>query len=145
MATAPQFATNAAPVSRVMPATITAANALRDGTGATGRALVVTAASLGFTRVPYLLCKPLGTGAACMICVFRNNGNDPEVAGNNALLSETEITASTLSQTVKMPEYYIPLNAILTGHATAPERLYVTLTAAHTAGIKVVPMNVGDS
>lgn len=145
MATAPQFVTSPTPVSRAVPATITAANTARDGTGATGRALVVTANSSGFTRVPYLRCKPLGTGAATMICVFRNNGSDPETAGNNALLYELEIPASTLSQTAKMTEHDIPLNINLAGHASTPERLYVTLTVAHTPGIKITPMNVGDS
>lgn len=145
MATAPQYVTNVAPVARVVPATLTAANIATDGTGATGRALVVTANSSGFTAVPYLRVKPLGTGAATMIRVFRNNGSDPEVAGNNALLFELAVAASTLSQTAKMPEYDIPLNLNLAGHASTPERIYVTLSVAHTAGVKITPINVGDS
>lgn len=145
MATAPQFVTNIAPTARAVPATITAANTATDGTGATGRALVVTANSSGFTHVPGLILKPLGTGAQTMIRVFLNNGSDPETAGNNALIKEIPIAASTLSTTTPMPEYGVDLNLRLAGHASTPQRIYVTLTVAHTAGIKIIPVNVGDS
>lgn len=145
MATAPQFVTTRTPVSRATPATITAANTATDGTGATGRALILTAGSSGFTLLPTVLLKPLGTGAATIIRIYLNNGSDPETASNNALLHEEAIAASTLSQTAKMPEYKVHLNLTLAGHASAPERVYVTLGTAHTAGIKITPINPGDS
>lgn len=142
MSTAPEFTQSA---NKGTPGTLTAANIATNGTGAAGRVLIFTAAATGFSLLPTVRIKPLGTGAATMIRLFRNNGSDPEVAGNNTLLWEEAITASTLSQTVKMPEYDVNLDLRLVGHASTPERIYATLGVAHTAGVQIMPMNGGNS
>lgn len=145
MATAPQFVTSPVPVSRKTPATLTAANTATNGTGATGRALILVAGASGFTLLPTVIIKPLGTGVATLIRLFLNNGSDPETAGNNALIHEEAISASTLSQTAVMAVYMANINLLLAGHATTPERVYATLATAHAAGIKITPKNAGDS
>ena len=142
MSTAPQF-TNSP--NKGTPGTLTAANIATNGTGATGRVLIFTAAATGFSLLPTVRIKPLGTGVATIIRLFRNNGSDPEVAGNNTLLWEEAIAASTLSQTAKMPENDVNLDIRLAGHATTPERIYATLGTAHAAGIQIMPLNGGDS
>lgn len=145
MATAAQYVTTPTPASRATPATLTAANTATDGTGATGRALIAVAGASGFTLLPSVILKPLGTGNATMIRFFLNNGSDPETAGNNALIHEEVIASSSLSQTVAMAVYTANLNLILAGHATTPQRVYATLSVAHAAGIKITPKNAGDS
>lgn len=145
MATAPQFVTTPTPTSRATPATLTAANTATNGTGATGRALILVAGASGFTLLPSVIIKPLGTGVATLIRLFLNNGSDPETAGNNSLIHEEEIVASTLSQSVAMPVYTANLNLLLAGHASAPQRVYATLATAHAAGIRITPKNAGDS
>lgn len=139
MSTSPAFATTP---NKGAPATLTAANTATDGTGATGRALIFTAGATG-SVLPSIRIKPLGTGVATLVRVFRNNGSDPEVASNNALIAEKAVPASTLSQTAEMAEYNIPLNLVLQGGGS-PERVYVTLATAHAAGLKITPINGGD-
>ena len=142
MSSAAQFTSTS---NKGTPGTITAANTATNGTGATGRILIFTAAATGFSLLPTVRIKPLGTGVATIIRLFRNNGVDPEAPGNNTLIWEEAIAASTLSQTAKMPEYDVNLGLRLTGHATLPERIYATLGTAHAAGVQVMPLNGGDS
>lgn len=136
MATAPQFVTA---VNKGTPASLTAANTALDGTGSTGRALVFTAGSSG-SVLPALRFLHLGTNVATLLRVFRNNGSDPEVAGNNALIYEIEVAAHTTSSTAASIPYQLDCNLVL----GASERVYVTLATAVAAGIKITPMNGGD-
>lgn len=139
MATAPQFVTTQ---NAGTPASLTAANTALDGTGATGRALVFTAGASG-SLLPSIRAMHLGTNVATLIRIFRNNGSDPEVAGNNALIYEKAIASNTLSHTTASTAYDCPLAIVLRGGAN-PERVYVTLATAVAAGIKVTPLNGGD-
>ncbi len=139
MATAPQFT---ATPNKGAPATLTAANTALDGTGATGRALVFTAGANG-SILPGLTIRHLGTNVATLIRVFKNNGADPEVAANNALIKEVALALNTLSQVATSIEYFAELNEALAGGAT-PERIYVTLATAVAAGVKITPHNGGD-
>ncbi len=148
MATAAQFASK--PYAGV-PATVTAANTAIDGTGATGRALIATAETVtgGGTMVPLVRLAPLGTNVKTVLRFFRNNGSDPEVAGNNAFIGEVALAASTISNTdpslfavdFDFRAVFGEPGLMLTGHATTPERLYVTLATAVAAGIKITPIN----
>lgn len=139
MATAPQFVTT---VNAGTPATLTAANTALDGTGATGRALVFTAGASG-SILPSIKFMHLGTNGATVARIFKNNGSDPEVAGNNALIGEITIAANTLNQAAASTEYEKTINVKLGGGAN-PERIYVTLGTAVAAGIKAAPMNGGN-
>jgi hypothetical protein len=136
MATAPQFATTP---NAGTPASLTAANTALDGTGATGRALIFTAGSSG-SFLPSVNLRHLGSNVATVARFFVNNGTDPEVAGNNALVKEVAIAVNTLSQTAASIEYEASLNAVL----KAGYRVYVTLGTAVAAGVKATPYNGGD-
>lgn len=136
MATAPQFVTTP---NAGAPATLTAANTALDGTGATGRALIFTAGASGAV-LPEIRFAHLGMNIATLCRVFRNNGSDPEVAGNNALIHDIEIAANTTSSTASAIFPRISTNLVL----GAGERIYVTLATAVAAGIKITPINGGD-
>ncbi len=141
MATAAQFTDTP---NKGTPASLTAANISKDGTGATGRALLLTASAGKGTILPYVRCKPKGGNVATLIRVFKNNGSDPEVASNNSLIAEKAIAASTLSETAETAVYDIPLNVILQGSATTPERIYALNATAVATGVAITPMNAGD-
>lgn len=136
MATAPQFVTTP---NAGAPATLTAANTALDGTGATGRALIFTAGSSG-SLLPKIRFMHLGTNVATLCRIFLNNGSDPEVAGNNALVGEVEIAANTTSSTAASIPYDFDANFVLDNGW----RVYVTLATAVAAGIKITPINGGD-
>ncbi len=140
MATAPQFVTVVNPGT---PGTLTAANTALDGTGATGRLLVFTAASTG-SLLPSILFTHKGTNVATVMRVFRNNGADPEVAANNVLIAEVAMAANTLSQTASSVQGQATLNLKLGQVAGANERIYVTMGTAVAAGIHVAPINGGN-
>jgi len=139
MATAPQFVTTP---NKGTPGSLTAANTALDGTGATGRLLLFTAGSSG-SILPAVRAMHLGTNVATLIRVFRNNGSDPAVAGNNTLVAEKAIASNTVSHTAESIPYDIPLNMTLAGGAN-PERISVTLATAVAAGIQITPINGGD-
>lgn len=136
MATAPQFVTTP---NKGTPGSLTAANTALDGTGATGRVLIFTAGASGAV-LPEIRFAHLGTNIATLCRVFRNNGADPEVAGNNALIHDIEIAANTTSSTASAIFPRISTNLVL----GAGERIYVTLATAVAAGIKITPINGGD-
>jgi hypothetical protein len=136
MATAPQFATTP---NKGTPGSLTAANTARDGTGATGRILIFTAGASG-SILPMIRFMHLGTNVATLCRYFRNNGSDPEVAGNNSLIGEIAIASNTLSQTAESIVYNETTNLVL----AAGERIYVTLATTVAAGIQVTPVNGGD-
>lgn len=141
MATAPEFATTP---NKGTPASLTAANISKDGTGATGRALIFTASSGKGSILPYVRLKPKGANVATLIRIFKNNGSDPEVASNNILIDETAIAASSLSEVAENASYDVPLNVFLKGDAATPERIYALLATAVATGIAIAPMNGGD-
>lgn len=136
MATAPQFVTTP---NKGTPGSLTAANTALDGTGATGRALIFTAGASGAV-LPEIRFAHLGTNIATLCRVFRNNGSDPEVAGNNALIADIDIAANTVSSTASAIFPSLTTNLVL----GAGERIYVTLATAVAAGIKITPINGGD-
>lgn len=140
MSTAPQFVST---VNKGTPGTLTAANTNMDGTGATGRLLAFTAGANG-SLLPSILYYHKGTNSTAVVMrVWRNNGSDPEVAGNNTLINETAMAANTISQTAVSVPGTATLNVKLAGGAN-PERIYVTLSGTATAGIHVTPYNGGD-
>lgn len=136
MATAPQFA---ATPNKGVPSSLTAANTSTAGTGATGRALIFTAGASG-SVLPAIRCMHLGANVATLVRIFRNNGSDPEVSTNNALIAEVALAANTVSQTAESIVYNEPVNLVL----GSGERIYVTLATAVAAGVMIAPINGGD-
>lgn len=141
MATAPEFATTP---NKGFSAPNAAANTTKDGTTAAGRFLIFTASTGKGSILPYIRCKPMGANVATLIRIFKNNGSDPNVSGNNTMIAEKAIAVSVLSETAENPVYDIPLNIILKGDATAPERIYATIATAVAGGIAITAMNGGD-
>ena len=126
----PQYAANSAPAW----VTLTTANTAMDGTGTV--TTLFTAASADGHFIPYLIVRPLGTNVASVIRVFINNGADPTVATNNALITEIGTFATTASNTT-------PQNGII--HSMPPGfilpsgyKINLTLGTAVAAGLKVI-------
>ena len=139
MATAAQFAETP---NKGTPGSLTAANISKEGTGATGRVLIFTAAT-GGSLLPYVRNFPKGGNVATLVRFFKNNGGDPEVAANNILIGEQAISASTLSETAANLYYDTLLDVMLEGGAN-PERIYACLATAVATGIAIAPMNGGN-
>ena len=134
MSTSPQF-TNAP--NPGVPAVLTAANTALDGTGATGRALIFTAAA-AHSLVEKVRAMHKGTNIATVLRVFLNNGSDPDTATNNTLIGEKTIPANTISQIAESVAQEISLLVKVKGGSPA-SRIYVTLGTAVAAGIHVAP------
>jgi hypothetical protein len=125
------------PPSTFTPGALTAANTALDGTGTT--LLIATApavASPAGSVVERIRCMHKGTDVATVARVFLNNGSTPTVAGNNSLIAERTIPANTLSQVAESAPQDILINQVLKGHATTPERIYVSIGTAVAAGIQ---------
>jgi hypothetical protein len=139
--TSPAFAS--VPPSNFTPQTVTAANTALDGTGTTALIATAPATAGGGSFVERVRVTHLGTNVATVARVFLNNGSTPGTAGNNALIAEKTIPANTLSQTAESVPQDIIINQVLKGHATTPERIYVSIGTAVAAGLKFTPIG-GD-
>lgn len=133
MASTPQFA---ATPNRGTPKTITTANTALDGTGTTD--LILTAGASG-TFLRRIIARHRGTNVATVLRIFRNNGSDPTVAANNALIGERTIAANTLSQVAESTNFEIFFNLPLAN----AERIYATIGTAVAGGV-VVSVDAGD-
>ena len=112
-------------------AAITAANAALDGTGtvttiATGNA----AGNASGNFIQKIVARPLGTNVASVVRIFVNNGATNATAGNNALLIEAALPASTLNPAGAMTGVEIPLNLVL----PASYNIHAALGTAVAAG-----------
>lgn len=130
MSSTPSFAS--VPASNFTPQSLTTANTAFDGTGTTS--LVATApasAAPAGSLVERIRIMHMGTNAtATVVRVFLNNGSSPATPANNSLIAEKTIAVNTASQTAESTAYDIPLNQVLKGNATTPERLYVSIGTA---------------
>lgn len=92
MATNPIFPA----VPRAYWTTLTAGTTYKDGT---------TYANIGFTaggngaRIDQIKVRALGTNTATVLRLYVNNGSGTTTAGNNSLIHETTIAATTVSET----------------------------------------------
>jgi hypothetical protein len=88
--------------------TLTAANTAKDGTGT-----VVTIFTAGPDggRVERVRAKALGTNVATVLRIFVNNGSDPTVAANNAMIAEATLAATTLSEVAALTQVEIPTSS----------------------------------
>jgi hypothetical protein len=134
MSASPNFAGT---VNNGTPVNILTGNTALDGTGTTG--LIFTAGT-GGSFVRRLLVHHRGTNVATVLRVFWNNGSDPAVATNNALVAEKTIPANTLSQTAESDQ---GLDVILNLPMRANSRLYCSVGTAIAAGLMVMA-DAGD-
>lgn len=110
---------------------MTAANTARDGTGTTE--VVFTGAANG-SYLKDLGFKASGTNVATVARVFINNGGDPQVAANNALIAEQSLGPQTASENSGLPNFSLGLNmAIPPGY-----RVMVALGTAVASGWQAV-------
>jgi hypothetical protein len=77
----------------------------------------------------------LGTNVASLVRFFLNNGSDPTVAANNAIIGEVGLPPTTISTTVPMPffDFAIP------DGVQAGWRVYAGLSVNVAAGWKLTP------
>lgn len=115
---------------KVSWATLATANTAKDGTGTVGT--VYTAGSNG-ARVDYLKVRALGTNVATVLRVFINNGSDNATAGNNSLVLEQTIAATTLSEVAALADNLVQLDmSIPAGYI-----INVTIGTTVAAGLHV--------
>lgn len=87
---------------------LTAANTATDGTGTVGTVFTSDATNGG--RLERIRCMALGSNVATVARFFVNNGSTNATAGNNSLLFEVTLPATTASNSVAINtnEYEIP-------------------------------------
>lgn len=135
------MAQNQSPIYTLVPhsaisAAITSANTAMDGTGTV--TALFTAGSNG-SYVSLVIIRALGTNVATAIRIFLNNGSTNATAGNNALVRELSLPATTASNTAALPSFEIPL-----GFAISPNYvLNATIGTAVSAGVVCVAVG-GD-
>lgn len=127
MAAAPNFAANQI-IGNVQAMTAADTNRGTDLSGANVR-LLLTAGTSG-AIFNYVRTLPLGTNIQTVIRLFLNNGGALNTAGNNVLVNEMTLPASTTSETAAQFVNDIILNIPV----PAGWRLYATLGTAVAAG-----------
>ena len=86
----------------VVGQTIQTANTAKDGTGTV--VTVYTAGSNGSSPTA-ILFRATGTNTATVARIFINNGSTNATAGNNTLIGEITLAATTLSETSALADY----------------------------------------
>jgi hypothetical protein len=89
-------------------AALLTANTAKDGTGTVTTVFTADATNGGF--VSRLIARPIGTNVSTVLRIFVNNGATNTVAGNNTLIAELSLPATTISEVVAQSEYVISLN-----------------------------------
>lgn len=108
--------------------TITAANTAKDGTGTVSVVFLADATNGGYVGSVAML--PIGSNVASVARLFENNGGTNATAGNNTLIAEQTLNATTLSEVAQLQSVSFPI-----GRALPPGyRLLVTLGTAVAAG-----------
>lgn len=133
----PSFAST--PFSNATPGALTAANTATDGTGTSLLLVTAPAVAGGGAYVESVRVMHKGTNVQTVVRIFLNNGSTPTVAGNNSLVAERQMNANTLSQTTEQSAGQFTINQPLKGHPTTPERIYVTIGTAVSAGLQFTP------
>lgn len=85
---------------------ISGANTAMDGTGTV--VTVFTADATNGGRVERLRIQPLGTNVATVLRVFMNNGSTNATAGNNSLVAEITLPATTASNVAALTPQDLP-------------------------------------
>jgi hypothetical protein len=112
-------------------ANITAANTATDGTGTV--TTIFTADATDGSRVDMIRIRALGTNVATVLRVFVNNGSTNATAGNNTLIEERTLTATTGTNTAALAPVDIAINTGL----PPGYKLNVTIGTAVSAGYAV--------
>lgn len=111
---------------------IDTANTAKDGTGTV--VTIFTAGANG-ARVDRLRYKAKGTNVATVLRVFANNGSTNGTAGNNSLIREETIAATTLSEVAALANGEIAFTDGLV--LPAGYKLNTTIGTSISAGLHV--------
>lgn len=117
-----------------MPAVLTTATATVDGTDA-NNTLVHTAGSSG-SYVRAIEFKAKGTNVASKVYIYLNNGSTNGTAGNNQLIAEESLPATTASNTAPTAVVVVPINRMIKSGWT----LYAGLGTTVAAGWQPAPI-----
>jgi hypothetical protein len=107
---------------------LTAANTAKDGTGTVATVFSADATEGG--RIEKLVARAIGTNVATVLRAFLNNGSSNATPGNNVLIAEMTLPATTLSEVAAQPAYELPLNLAL----PAGYKINCTIGTAVAAG-----------
>ena len=108
------MAANTSPIFPLAPdiqwgaAAITTANTAKDGTGTV--VTVFTADATNGGRVKKVIARAIGTNVATVLRIFVNNGSTNATPGNNVLIAEMTLSATTLSEVAALASYELPLD-----------------------------------
>lgn len=98
--------------------------------GTTGVTLLFTADATDGSFVSAIMAKAAGTNVTTNVRIWVNNGSTNATAGNNALILEQSLPATTASASAATINIMIPLNIQL----PISYRLYVVLSTSVAAG-----------
>lgn len=100
---------------------------------------LITAGANG-ARIGNVNICPLGTNVQTVMRFFINNGSAPGTNGNNQLIKEITLPASTASANTMLTQQQIALGVVLKpGH-----KLLYTIGTAVAAGFGVTAIDAGD-
>lgn len=128
------MAANTEPIYSLVPnvgwGVIDTANTAKDGTGTV--VTIFTAGSEG-GRVESIKVRSKGTNVATVLRIWLNNGSTNATAGNNTLIMEATISATTVSEVAAQPDLEIPIfKSIPNGH-----KINITIGTSVAAGLHV--------
>lgn len=126
-----------APASEWATAALLTQNAATNGTGTVQD--FFTAGANG-ARVGNVVIQPLGTNVQTVLRIFMNNGGTNATVGNNTLVREVTMTATTGSANTALNQVIVALNAVL----PAGYKLMYSLGTAVASGFAVTAIDAGD-
>lgn len=100
---------------------------------------LITAGSEG-SRVGRVNVCPLGTNIKTVMRFFLNNGSAPSVVGNNQLIKEVGLAASTADADDPLTQTAVDLNLVL----KPGYKILYTLGTAVASGFAVAAIDAGD-
>jgi len=112
--------------------TLTTGNSDHTGSGA-NTVILWTADPTNGGRADSAIAVPLGTNVATVLRIWVNNGGAPSTIANNALVSETTMAATTISEVIAQSVTLVPLALAL----PAGWRLLAAVSTTIAAGIAV--------
>ena len=116
----------------------TSANTAMDGTGTV--ATIFTADASNGGRVERLRIQPLGTNVASVLRVFINTGSTNATAGNNSLVAEIDLPATTASNSAAQTPKDLPNDSELVAFPIVLPpgyKINVAIGTAVAAGVAV--------
>lgn len=134
---------NTSPIFPIAPATEWATAALltaNTATNGTGTVQEFFTAGANGSRVGRVLIQPLGTNIKTVMRIFMNNGGTNATIGNNSLIKEVALPATTGDNDDPLTQQYADLNCVL----PPGYKLFYTLGTAVASGFAVTCVDAGD-